>query len=100
MSNKRRYFDDNIEICLTCKFIDEYAFNVRDNEKTPHGWDGSALCCLFNEDKEESIDNRFIISPLWKACKKYERCSEKQADYEAIYDRESRTLIKNHHKGK
>ncbi len=95
MTSKRYYHDKNIEMCLTCKFIDEYAWNVMDEGKEPHGYDGTAECCLYNWDEEETLDNRWLVSPLWKPCSKYERCTERQADYHDIYDIETNTIIPN-----
>lgn len=96
MSLKKLYYDKGVKICRTCKFIDEYAFNVNgDDGNVPHGYDGSALCCVFNKNEKECADNRWFISPTWNGCKKYERCTEKQANYEEIFDFETQTLIPN-----
>lgn len=95
MSLKRIYIDQCVEICLTCKFIDEYAFNVSEDGKVPHGYDGWALCCLFDENKPETDDNLEFISPLWKSCKKYEKCTFRQAQYLDIYDAKKQRIIKN-----
>lgn len=95
MSLKKYWYDKGMEMCYTCKFIDEYAFNVRGEGKIPHGYDGSAECGAFNEDEEESTDNRWMISPCWSACKKYERCTEAQAEYREIYDIETHSIIPN-----
>lgn len=95
MSSKRYYYNKNIEMCITCKFIDEYAWNVIDDGKEPHGYDGMAECCLYNWDEEETIENRWWISPLFKPCSKYERCTERQADYLEIFDAETQSIIPN-----
>lgn len=95
MSSKRNYYNKNIEMCLTCKFIDEYAWNVMDDGKEPHGYDGMAECCLCNWDEEETIENRWWISPLFKPCSKYEKCTERQADYLEIFDAETQSIIPN-----
>ena len=95
MSSKRYYFNHGVEICLTCKFIDEYAWNVMDDGKEPHGYDGAAECCLHNWDEEETSENRWWISPLFKPCSKYERCTEHQADYLEIFDVETQSIIPN-----
>lgn len=95
MSLKRHFYDKGYELCYTCKFIDEYALNVNDEGETPHGWDGTAVCCVFNEAEKESVDNRLWVSPCWKACSKYERCTERQADYLDIFDNVSKTVIAN-----
>lgn len=52
MSLKKFYYDKGTEICLTCKFIDEYAYNVHKDGNVPHGYDGCAECCIFNEAEE------------------------------------------------
>ena len=94
MSLKRLYYDKNYKVCLTCKFIDEYAFNVNDEGEIPHGYDGMALCCIFDENDKESFGmNDGIVSPVWRACKKYEKCTERQADYLDIFD--NNEIIKN-----
>ena len=49
MSLKKHYFDKNIECCYTCMYIDEYALNIEDKGQIPHGYDGTALCCKFDE---------------------------------------------------
>ena len=95
MSAKRYYYNKNIEMCITCKFIDEYAWNVMDDGKEPHGYDGIAECCLYNRDEEETVENRWWISPLFKPCPKYERCTERQADYLEIFDAETQSIILN-----
>ena len=95
MSLKRFAYNRNIEICYTCKFIDEYVMNVNGEGEVPHGYDGTALCCVFNNKEKESIENREFISPSWKACNKYERCTERQADYLDIFDEETQTIIPN-----
>lgn len=98
MSLKRLNFDRNIECCYTCMFIDEYAFNVEVEGEIPHGYDGTAICCKHNDEQDESNDNRLFISPTWKACKKYQKCTERQADYLDIFDEETQKIIKNPNK--
>jgi hypothetical protein len=95
MSLKRLRFDQKLEVCHTCMFIDEYAFNVNEEGETPCGYDGTAICCIHNNKEEESNDNRLFISPCWDACKKYKRCTERQADYLDVYSEEKQTIIKN-----
>lgn len=95
MTLKKYYWDRNSEICLTCMFIDEYTYNVMDNGEAPRGYDGMAECCLYNRDEEKTSNNRYYISPLWKSCPKYKRCTERQADYLDIFDIESQTIIPN-----
>ena len=97
MSLKRLNFNENIECCYTCMYIDEYALNVRDDGEVPHGYDGTAICCVFDNKLPETIDNREFISPCWKACKKYKRCTERQADYLDIFDEATQTIIQNPH---
>lgn len=87
---KKYYWDKNIDICLTCQFIDEYAFNVADDGEVPFGYDGMALCCNKQDKKKSSI-----ISPGWKACERYQKCSESQVNYETVYDQVTKTEIKN-----
>jgi len=82
-------------MCYTCMYIDEYALNVNGEGEIPHGWDGTAECCVFNDKEPESIDNRLWISPYWKACPKYKKCTERQADYFDIYDFKTQSVIKN-----
>ena len=93
MSLKRFFYDHNIECCYTCQFIDEYTMNVYGDWEEPHGYDGSALCEVYDHKKEESNDNRWFISPLWKPCCKYKRCTERQADYLDIYDYKTKSVI-------
>lgn len=95
MSLKRLNFDRNVECCYTCMYIDEYAFNVNDDGEIPHGYDGMALCCVFDENEEETNENREYISPCWKACKKYKKCTERQAEYLDIFDEQTQTIIEN-----
>lgn len=95
MSLKKFYYNKNIEICYTCKFIDEYAMNVADDGEEPFGYDGGAWCCMFDVNEPESNDNRDFISPLWKACKKYVRCTKRQAEYLDIYDEKKQRIVKN-----
>lgn len=95
MSLKKFFYDRGYKTCRTCKFIDEYAFNVSDKGEVPHGYDSTALCGLFNEDEGETKENHWIVSPCWYACKKYERCTAAQAEYKEIYDIETNSLIPN-----
>ena len=95
MSLKRFYFNKNIELCYTCMYIDEYAFNVHSEGEVPHGYDGTACCCMFDDKLPKTNDNRNFISPCWKACSKYKRCTERQADYLDIFDVETKTIIAN-----
>ena len=95
MSLKKYYFDRNIEICYTCMFIDEYAFNVNEDGEVPHGYDGTAVCCAYDDKEPEDSENRLFISPCWKACHKYKRCTERQANYFDIFDNTTQTIIKN-----
>lgn len=95
MSLKRLNFDRNVECCYTCMYIDEYAFNVNGDGEIPHGYDGMALCCVFDENEEETDENREYISPCWRACKKYKKCTERQAEYLDIFDEQTQTIIKN-----
>lgn len=98
MSLKKLYFEKGKKMCLTCMYIDEYAFNVRGEGKIPHGYDGSAECGKFDDTKEESFDNRWMISPMWKPCCKYKQCTKEQVEYKEIFDIDSQTIIKNPHK--
>lgn len=95
MSLKKYSYDKNIEMCLTCKFIDEYAFNVYDEGEVPHGYDGMAVCNAYDKNQPEDSDNMMCVSPLWKACKKYVRCTLRQAQYLDIHDLKTNKIIKN-----
>ena len=95
MSLKRYYYKKRIEICYTCKFIDEYIMNVMADGEIPHGYDGTAACCVFDNTKPESNDNSDFISPVWNACKKYVRCTERQSKYLDIYDESLQCVVKN-----
>lgn len=95
MSLKRLYYNKDTKCCRTCMFIDEYAFNVNGEGEVPHGWDGTALCCKFNDAKPETKENRRFVSPCWEACEKYEKCTERQAEYLDIFDRVTQTIVKN-----
>lgn len=95
MSLKKYYYDRGYEMCYTCKFIDEYAMNVSDDGYVPHGYDGIAFCCAYDEKEPESDDNREFISPCWKACKKYVKCTKRQAEYLDIYDYKKQRIVKN-----
>ena len=66
-----------------------------DDGKEPHGYDGTAECCLHNWNEKETTENRCWISPLFKPCSKYERCTERQADYFDIFDVETQSIIPN-----
>jgi len=85
MTLKRYYYDAEVENCMTCKFIDEYGCNVRPEGRAPMGYDGTAFCEKYDHEKADGPDNRWSVSPLWKKCAKYERCTERQADYLDIY---------------
>lgn len=95
MSLKKLYFDKDVKVCYTCKFIDEYTLNVAAKGEIPHGYDGTAICCKHNYEEKETNENRLWISPCWNACKKYEKCTERQADYLDIFDNNTQTIIKN-----
>lgn len=95
MSLKLGKFNGGLEICHTCMFIDEYTLNVSDEGEIPVGYDGTSICGIHNDNEEESIDNRLFVSPYWAACKKYKRCTERQAKYLDIFDTETQTIIKN-----
>lgn len=95
MTLKRLRFNENVECCHTCMYIDEYALNVNGEGDVPHGYDGTAFCCKFDIDKEETNDNREFISPVWVPCKKYKRCTERQADYKDVYDFKTQKIIEN-----
>lgn len=95
MSAKKYCFDKNIENCYTCMYIDEYAFNVNSEGHIPHGYDGMAACCKFNDEEKESAENREFISPFWVQCSKYKRCTERQADYLDIFDDKTQQIIPN-----
>ena len=95
MSLKKFYYNKNIEICYTCKFIDEYAMNVADDGEEPFGYDGTAFCCLYDSTLPDGSDNMMCVSPLWKACKKYVRCTKRQAEYLDIYDEKKQRIVKN-----
>lgn len=95
MAAKKYYWNKNIKICLTCMFINEYAWNVMDKGKVPHGYDGAAECGLFNWDEKETSENRWDIHPLWKPCSKYKKCTEQQADYLEIFDIDTQSIIPN-----
>ena len=95
MSLKRKYYDKGIEACYTCMFIDEYAMNVHGSGEVPHGYDGTAVCCEFDDKEPESEENRLWISPCWKACHKYKKCTERQADYLDIFDEVTHKIIEN-----
>ena len=95
MTLKKHIWSNNIEACITCMFIDEYVLNVSELGKVPHGYDGTAFCCKWDDEQEESNDNRFMVSPSWVACSQYKRCTERQANYLDIFDRETQTIIEN-----
>ena len=95
MSLKRFHFDKGHECCYTCMYIDEYAFNMSDKGEIPSGYDGMAICCKYNYKEPDSNDNRLFISPCWKICSKYKKCTERQADYLDVYNEEKQTIIKN-----
>lgn len=95
MSLKKHYYNKGVECCHTCKFIDEYALNIKDEGETPQGYDGTAVCCKYDKSKAESSENRLWISPCWNACHKYQQCTERQANYLDIFDEQSQSIIKN-----
>ena len=97
-SLKHYYWERGHEICATCVYCDDYAFNVYDDlDLVPHGYDGSAWCNAFDKDKPKTKDNRNVISPCWGKCSKYKKCSEAQSLYEEIYDSKLGEVIKNPH---
>lgn len=98
MSLKRLDFDNNKENCRTCMFIDEYALNVMDEGEIPFGYDGTAVCGIYDKEKDDGGGRDWFISPCWSACSKYKRCTERQADYLDIFDSETQSIIKNPHK--
>ena len=81
-------------------FIDEYSLNISDEGEIPCGYDGTAVCGIYDEEKDEDDDDGrgLFISPCWKACSKYKRCTERQADYLDIFDSKTNSIIKNPHK--
>jgi hypothetical protein len=83
---KKYRYDKDMRICQTCKFIDEYAFD---------NYDGMCECCKYNEDLPDTAENRWIVARNWPACGKYEKCTERQAEYLDIFDRETQTIIEN-----
>lgn len=95
MCLKKYYYDKGDELCHTCKFIDEYVFNVADDGDVPFGYDGMAVCGAYDKTQPEGPDNMMCISPCWKACKKYVRCTLRQAQYLDIYDIKTNKIIKN-----
>lgn len=95
MSLKKAYWEKGYKCCLTCKFIDEYFMNVAPKGEVPHGYDGTAHCCVYEDNEVENKDNRDFISPLWNACSKYEKCTERQAKYLDVFDEQSQTIVSN-----
>ena len=51
--------------------------------------------CKFDNNRKETVENRLWISPCWKACCKYKRCTERQADYLDIFHALTQTIIEN-----
>ena len=98
MSLKKYFYDNNTEKCYTCMFIDEYACNVNKDGEIPCGYDGTAVCCKYEDEQPEDIENRLWISPCWKACHKYQKCTERQANYLDIFDSRTQTIIENPNK--
>ena len=98
MSLKKLDFDNNKKICRTCMFIDEYSLNVREEGEIPCGYDGIAVCGIYDEEKDDGECRDWFISPCWKACSKYKRCTERQADYLDIFDSKTNSIIENPHK--
>lgn len=76
-------------------FIDEYALNVSEEGEIPCGYDGTAVCGIYDKEKDDNDGRDWFISPCWKACSKYKRCTERQADYLDIFDIETKTIINN-----
>jgi len=97
MSLKLNRFNKGLEICHTCMFIDEYSLNMNGEGEIPCGYDGTAICGIYN-DEDDSIDKRDFVSPCWAACKKYKRCTERQAKYLDIFDVETQAIIENPNK--
>ena len=95
MSLKRFYYNKDIKCCHTCMFIDEYALNVNDEGEVPHGYDGTAVCCAYNDKEPRDSENRLFISPCWKACHKYKKCTERQANYLDVFDMKTQTIVEN-----
>lgn len=97
MKNTLKYdkYKQGVKTCRTCMYIDEYSLNVNDDGEAPCGYDGTAVCCKFDDKQKESAENRLWISPCWKACGKYKRCTERQAEYLDIFDEKTQTIIKN-----
>jgi len=54
MSLKRLNFDNNKEICRTCMFIDEYSLNISGEGEIPCGYDGTAMCGIYDEEKDDN----------------------------------------------
>lgn len=48
--------------------------------------------------KSDNDDRDWFISPCWKTCSKYKKCTERQADYLDIFDPETKSIIENPHK--
>lgn len=95
MSLKRFHYDLGHRCCYTCMYIDEYTLNIEDAGEVPHGYDGTAICCKFDDSKKETGANRLFVSPVWDPCWKYKRCTKRQADYLDIFDGKTQTIIKN-----
>lgn len=98
MSLKRLDFNNKKEICRTCMFIDEYSLNISDEGEIPCGYDGTAVCGIYDDEKDDGEGRDWFISPSWKACSKYKRCTERQADYLDIFDPKTNSIIENPHK--
>ena len=86
---KTLYYKNDERICLTCMYIDEYAFNVREDGQVPFGYDGMAYCDNCPNPREA------IISPLKCACSRWTKCTEGQSKYLEIYDVKSGAVIPN-----
>jgi len=95
MSLKKFHYKKGTEMCLTCKFIDEYTLNDADEGEAPVCWNGDALCSIRDISQPLSDDNRLFVSPYSVKCPKYERCTERQADYLDIYCPEEGKVVPN-----
>lgn len=99
MSLKLNRFNKGLEICHTCMFIDEYSLNINGEGEIPCGYDGTAVCGIYSDEEKNDGENRdWFISPCWKACSKYKRCTERQAKYLDIFDVKTQAIIENPNK--
>ena len=92
---KRTAFNNKVECCRTCMFIDEYSLNVNSEGEIPTGYDGTAICGKYDSSKCETNENRLFVSPSEPKCWKYCRCTKRQADYLDIFDPKTQTIIEN-----